>query len=78
MTLAAPTAGHRDRGPVVRTRAADLLHDAAGMNAVARDTVLERCWRDLHTMTQHIILSPARYEIAGRVLLGLDPASPVI
>jgi alkylation response protein AidB-like acyl-CoA dehydrogenase len=59
-------------------QAADLLHDAAGMNAVARDTVLERCWRDLHTMTQHIILSPGRYEIAGRVLLGLDPASPVI
>jgi alkylation response protein AidB-like acyl-CoA dehydrogenase len=48
------------------------------MNAVTRDTVLERCWRDLHTMTQHIILSPARYEIAGRVLLGLDPGSPVI
>jgi alkylation response protein AidB-like acyl-CoA dehydrogenase len=59
-------------------QAADLLHDAAGMNAVARDTVLERCWRDLHTMTQHIIQSPGRYEIAGRVLLGLDPASPVI
>ena len=56
----------------------DLLHDAAGMNAVARDTVLERCWRDIHTMTQHVILSPARYEIAGRVLLGLDPGSPVI
>jgi hypothetical protein len=29
-------------------------------------------------MTQHIILSPARYEIGGRVLLGLDPGSPVI
>jgi alkylation response protein AidB-like acyl-CoA dehydrogenase len=59
-------------------QAIDLLHDAAGMNAVARDTVLERCWRDVHTMTQHIILSPARFEIAGRVLLGRDPGSPVI
>jgi alkylation response protein AidB-like acyl-CoA dehydrogenase len=59
-------------------RAVDLLHDAAGMNAVTRDTVLERCWRDMHTMTQHIILSSARYEIVGRVPLGLDPASPVI
>jgi alkylation response protein AidB-like acyl-CoA dehydrogenase len=69
-------------GSVTATRLAaqaiDLLHDASGMNAVARDTVLERCWRDVHTMTQHIILSPARFEIAGRVLMGLDPGSPVI
>ena len=57
-------------------QAVDLLHDAAGMSAVARDTVLERCWRDVHTMTQHVILTPARFEIAGRVLLGLDPAPP--
>jgi len=63
---------------LLAARAVDLLHDAAGMNAVARDTVLERCWRDIHTMTQHIILSPARFEIAGRVLMGLDPGSPVI
>ena len=40
-------------------RAVDLLHDAAGMNAVMNDSVLDRCWRDVHTMTQHIILSPA-------------------
>ena len=59
-------------------RAVDLLHDVAGMSAIASDTVLDRCWRDVHTMTQHIILSTGRFEIAGRVLLGLDPASPVI
>jgi alkylation response protein AidB-like acyl-CoA dehydrogenase len=59
-------------------QAIDLLHDAAGMNAVATGSVLDRCWRDAHTMTQHIILSPARYEIAGRILLGLEPGAPVI
>jgi indole-3-acetate monooxygenase len=59
-------------------QAIDLLHDAAGMNAVARDSVLDRCWRDVHTITQHVILAPARFEIAGRVLMGLDPQSPVI
>lgn len=59
-------------------RAVDLLHDAAGMTAVDTDSVLERCWRDVHTMTQHMILSPARFEIGGRVLLGLDPGAPVI
>ena len=58
--------------------AIDLLHDAAGMSAVATDSVLDRCWRDVHTMTQHIILSTARFEVAGRVLLGQDPGAPVI
>lgn len=60
------------------TQAIDVLHDAAGMSAVASDSVLERCWRDVHTITQHVILSPARYEVAGRVLLGLEPGAPVI
>jgi alkylation response protein AidB-like acyl-CoA dehydrogenase len=60
------------------TLAIDRLHDAAGMSAVASDTVLERCWRDVHTMTQHAVLSPAKFEVAGRVLCGLDPGSPVI
>jgi alkylation response protein AidB-like acyl-CoA dehydrogenase len=59
-------------------QAVDLVHDAAGMNAVRAGSVLDRCWRDVHTMTQHIILSPARFEIVGRVMMGLDPASPVI
>ncbi len=48
------------------------------MSAVASDSVLDRCWRDVHTMTQHVVLSPARFEIAGRVLMGLEPESPVI
>ena len=56
----------------------DLLHDAAGMSAVVSDSVLDRCWRDVHTMTQHVVLSPARFEIAGRVLMRLEPGSPVI
>jgi indole-3-acetate monooxygenase len=59
-------------------RAIDLLHDVAGMSAIADGSVLDRCWRDVHTMTQHVILSIPRYEIVGRVLLGLDPQSPVI
>ena len=29
-------------------------------------------------MTQHMLLSPARFEIAGRVLMGLDPGTPII
>ena len=39
-------------------QAIDCLHDAAGMSSVKSDAVLERCWRDVHTMTQHLILVP--------------------
>jgi alkylation response protein AidB-like acyl-CoA dehydrogenase len=59
-------------------QAIDLLHDAAGMTAVQSGHVLERCWRDIHTMTQHVILGTTRYEVIGRIFLGLDPASPII
>jgi hypothetical protein len=59
-------------------QAVDLLHDAAGMSAVARDSAFDRCWRDVHTISQHVILAPARFEVAGRVLLGLDPGGPII
>jgi alkylation response protein AidB-like acyl-CoA dehydrogenase len=59
-------------------QAVDILHDVAGMTAITSDSVLDRCWRDVHTITQHLVLNPARFEIAGRVLLGLDAASPLI
>lgn len=59
-------------------QAIDLVHDAAGMNAVQTSSDIDRCWRDVHTMTQHVILGTGRYEVVGRVMLGLDPGSPII
>jgi len=41
-------------------------------------SALERAWRDVHTASQHVLLSVARLEITGRALLGLDPGAPVI
>jgi alkylation response protein AidB-like acyl-CoA dehydrogenase len=59
-------------------QAVDLIHDAAGMTAVQVGHDIERGWRDVHTMTQHVILGTGRYEVIGRVMLGLDPGSPII
>jgi indole-3-acetate monooxygenase len=59
-------------------QAIDLVHDVAGMTAVTRGHEIERCWRDLHTLSQHVILGSSRYEVIGRIMLGLDPASPII
>jgi indole-3-acetate monooxygenase len=59
-------------------RAVDLVHEAAGMTAVQTSCPIERCWRDVHTLSQHVILATTRYEVVGRILLGLDPGSPII
>jgi hypothetical protein len=32
----------------------------------------------VHTLSQHVVLATTRYEVIGRILLGLDPASPII
>jgi alkylation response protein AidB-like acyl-CoA dehydrogenase len=54
-------------------RAVDLVRNAAGMNAILSGSALERCWRDVHAVTQHIAISPSHFERLGRITLGLDP-----
>lgn len=59
-------------------QAVDLVFDAAGATSIQTSCVIERCWRDAHAITQHVILSTGRFEVVGRVLFGLDPGSPII
>ncbi|MGA7870812.1 MAG: acyl-CoA dehydrogenase family protein [Candidatus Binatus sp.] len=59
-------------------QAVDLVADAAGMNSAQKSCPIERCWRDAHTASQHVLVNTARFEVVGRVLFGLDPGSPVI
>ncbi len=54
------------------TDAVDRMRNAAGMSAVAEGGALERCFRDIHALTQHLAISPAHYERVGKALLGLD------
>ncbi|HVA69299.1 MAG TPA: acyl-CoA dehydrogenase family protein [Candidatus Binataceae bacterium] len=53
--------------------AVDLLYHVAGGVAVYSSAPLDRMLRDIHTIGQHVIVSPMSYEVAGRVMLGLDP-----
>ena len=57
-------------------QAVDLLFNAAGGSALFESNLLERCFRDVHGTTQHIGTQAANFELAGRVLLGLDPGTP--
>ncbi|HEU4428293.1 MAG TPA: acyl-CoA dehydrogenase family protein [Myxococcota bacterium] len=53
-------------------QAVDLMRNAAGMNAVVAGSPLERCWRDMHALTQHLAVSSAHYERIGKALLGVE------
>ncbi len=57
-------------------QAVDLLFNAAGGTALFTNNPLERCFRDVHATTQHIGTQASNFELAGRVLLGLDPGTP--
>jgi len=58
------------------TEAVDIVYKLAGGSAIQESGKIERCFRDIHAATQHIGLGAGNYELAGRVLLGLDPGTP--
>jgi indole-3-acetate monooxygenase len=50
-----------------------LVYKAAGGAAVYQKGPLDRCLRDVLTMNQHVVGTLRTYEMAGRLLLGLEP-----
>jgi alkylation response protein AidB-like acyl-CoA dehydrogenase len=49
----------------------DEMYALAGGSAVFESSPLQRRFRDVHVATQHMLVSPASWELAGRVLLGV-------
>jgi alkylation response protein AidB-like acyl-CoA dehydrogenase len=60
------------------SRAIDMAYTLGGGTALYETSALQRCMRDAHAATQHIMLAPGNYEPAGRLLFGLEPASPIL
>ena len=51
--------------------AVDLVRTAAGTSGIYEGNKIERCWRDVHMVTQHANLSPSNYVRIGALSLGL-------
>ena len=51
---------------------ADTAFTVAGGSAVYDTSVLGRCLRDAHVVTQHIMVAPKLNEVLGKFLMGVD------
>lgn len=57
--------------------AVDFAYTAGGGTSLYRKSPLQRYMRDVHAVTQHIIVAPQTFGAVGRVLVGLDPGTPI-
>jgi indole-3-acetate monooxygenase len=59
-------------------KAVDLMYVAGGASSLYASCPLERAFRDVHAMTQHIGVHPRVMQSTGRVLFGLDSDMPLL
>lgn len=53
--------------------AVDIVYEACGSDAIFEYHPLQRCFQDIHAITQHVQGRLAHYEAVGQFLLGLEP-----
>jgi len=58
------------------TEAVNLMYQAGGGSSVYATSRLDLLMRDALTVNQHMMHSPAVYEVAGGMLLGVEPRQP--
>jgi len=52
--------------------AVDAAYSLGGGSVIYESSPLQRRFRDVHAATQHMLVGPSTWELAGRALLGLD------
>lgn len=59
-------------------QAVDLVYLTGGATSLYATCLIERAFRDVHAITQHVGVHPRILETAGRVLFGLEPDIPML
>lgn len=71
LRLAAVNATHKS------VAAVDRLYQLGGGTSIYAESPLQKCFRDIHVTTQHIMVASPIYELVGKVQLGVDPKQPI-
>jgi alkylation response protein AidB-like acyl-CoA dehydrogenase len=66
---------HATHGAV---RIAQAMYECGGGTALYRRSPLQRRLRDVHAMTQHVMVGPATWETAGRAFLGIESGTHLL
>ena len=53
------------------TRAVDICYNLGGASSIYSSNPLQRHFRDIHTVSQHVMVGQPTLEVAGRIFLGL-------
>ena len=59
-------------------RAIDLMYNLGGGTSVYETSRLQRCFRDIHVATQHMLVATPTLELAGRLFLGLEAETSML
>jgi alkylation response protein AidB-like acyl-CoA dehydrogenase len=59
-------------------QAVDRVYTTGGGSALYAKSPLQRCFRDIHAITQNFIVAPPTHELFGKVLLGVEADTMLI
>ena len=57
-------------------RAVDMMYRLGGASSIYTGQALDRCLRDMHTVGQHLAVSPVWWEKTGQYYFGLGLGMP--
>lgn len=59
-------------------KAVDLMYEAGGGSSIQATSPLQRCFRDVHVTTQHVMVNSSVYEQTGNLYLGMGPVPALL